>query len=217
MELSVAVENGDTLIRVNALQNGSGGDPIVTNLWEPVRTDPPGHLPGSGYGKLLRLDPIGEDVEVEIRHVDPFHSDPEAGDVIIYLETPVEGIQGASIAAGELVGMGHSPVLSVGSENRDIAIIAASHGFDDRGTARTSSPGIDLTMYVADNQKGPFIASGPVPAGVSFMDATDEEEILTQGLFTLPPCAYLKFVAEANVGDDGETIFSLFVSRVVKS
>jgi hypothetical protein len=217
MELTAAVENGDTLIRVNALQNGTGGDPIVTNLWEPVRTDPPGYLPGAGYGKLLRLDPIGENIEVEIRHVDPFHSDSGAGDVVIYLETPVEGIVGANIPAAKLIGMGHSPVLSIGSENRKIAIIAASHGFDDRGNPRTEAPGIDLTMYVADNQKGPFIASGPVPGGVGFVDATDEEELLSQGLFELPPNAFLKFTAEANGGDDGETIFSLFVSRAVIS
>jgi hypothetical protein len=210
------VNNGDTEIRVNALPNaGAGG--VTTNLWEPIRSPSPG-APGFGFGKLLRLDPASENVEVEIRGVDPFLTDSGAGNIIISLAVPVSGLSG-TLASGAHIGMGHSPVLAVGSENKKIAIVGVSHGFDDDpggASARTVAPGVLLKMFMSDNQQGPFVEIGPVPGGVSFSSAVGVVDLLSMGEFTLPPLSFLKFTAESS-GDDGGTIFSVFVSRGVQS
>lgn len=203
------VENGDTQIVVNALLNaGIGG--ITTNLWEPIRSPLPG-TPGAGYGKALRLDPASEDVQVQIRHVDPFLT--SGGNVIIQLEEPVAGLSG-TLSAGAQIGPPHSPVLSVGSFPRSVGLIGVTHGFDDRGNAMTTSPGIVLRMLASDNQEGPFLEIGGV-ASPSFNDATGEDDVLSMVELTLPPMSFVKFIAAPDGSDTGDTIFSLYVSKAV--
>lgn len=204
------VDNGDTQIVVNALPNdGIGG--ITTNLWEPIRSPLPG-TPGAGFGKALRLDPASEDVQVQIRSVDPFLT--VGGDIVIQLEEPVSGLSG-TLSAGAQIGPPHSPVLSVSSLPRTVGLVGVSHGFDDRGNAMTTSPGIVLRMLASDNQEGPFFDIGGV-ASPSFVDATGEDDVLNMVELNLPPMNFIKFIATPDGSDTGDTVFSLYISKVAR-
>lgn len=205
---TATVENGDLQIAVNALPNdGAGG--ITTNLFAPILAPLPG-VPAAGAGKYLRLDPAGEDVQVQIRSVAPFE-EPGGGGVIIYLESPVEGLS-APLGASAQIGMGHSPVFNVHSFPKEVVFKAVSHEFDARGNGRTASPAIDLQLFMSDNPAGPFVSVGTISGG-GFSSATGQELVLAFEEFTFPPMAYGKIVPSVGGGDDGGTVFSLVLSR----
>lgn len=208
-ETAVDIENGDIQIEVNQLPNGAPLS-VFTNMWEPIWTPSPG-TPGSGYGKLLRLDPAGADIQILCRAREPFKTDPVSGNVVIQLARPVEGLS-ATLVAPVDIGMGHSPMLSVSSMVRKVSLVGISHALDDRGIVRSDAPDIALKMWMGDNPKGPFVEIGPLPAGVSFPAATAGDEI-SMGVFEIPPMAYCFFTAEDGGSDNGNSLFSFFVSR----
>ena len=207
------VNNGDTQIRVNALPDTA---PFKLNLFEPIRTPSPG-VPGAGFGKLLRLDPAGEDIGVEIRGVDPFLTDIGAGDLIISLAEPVTGLLISPLPSGAEIGPGRSPVIGVGAYPKKVRLIGTTHGTDavgddNAGAGYSTTPDISVNIFGGDNQEGPFHSIGAIPAGAIPASPGGPGNVIGSSDYVIPSLPFIYFEIVPGGSDGGDTIYSLQVS-----
>lgn len=214
MELDDAVENGDESILVNGLLDGSPAA-IKTNLFAPVFSPSPG-VPAKGAGKLLRLDPAGVDLTVTIRRSVPF--EVEGSSVRIYLQKPISGLS-APIASGSLVGMGHSPVKTIGLIPKKVRLVSTVHGTDEAGddnsgAGYSSSPDFKIQVWISDDQAGPFYYVGDIPGDIVPPPPGDGSDSSVNLEYTLPVANYVQFRPVLGASDGGDTLLSLqmFVS-----
>lgn len=210
-ELAQPVDNGDTQIVVNALNDGP--PPVVKlNMFEPVLSPLPG-VPGQGFGKLLRLDPSGVDKKVQIRGVNPFES--VGVDLVIQLSEPISGLS-APIAAGALIAMGDSPVISVGALGKKVGLLGIMHGCDatgdnNGGAGYSTTPDIEVEVYGANDPNGTFALIGTIPVGAIPSTPGGPSEVSAYAEYTLPMLDFVFFRIVPQVGDGGNTLFSLQV------
>jgi hypothetical protein len=218
-----AFDDGDFVAEASGGAPISHGDQEITldgfppNIFAPVQAGAPAtHERGWGYGQRFLFDPGGDHEQIiEIAQPKGFDADPS---LKIYLRKPLIILDGNGdpdeIDADVNLGMGNSAVVMIGNFPKKVTFITTAFEFDDRGTGACTNPGVSFKLRFGARREGPFVELGGItdPPDVPALPGGggDGISVITS---TLPPMAYMEIVPTVDVGDGGDTVFSLEMVR----